>query len=166
MTKPVLQRPLEPELHTSVRVMDQSLVGIPCPERVESDAAVQGTRHLPPDDVTGEDIDDECDVGEARPGTYVGQVGDPETVRCRCSEVAVHQIQWPLSDVVRHRAPFGFPSHYSLESQLPHQPFHRAARHRDALSAQLPPELSNAVDAEVLGVDMPDLHFQGFVTDP
>ena len=149
--------------------MDQSLARIPCPERLierregevplysELDACHPTIWREKTPTCAGTGSDDERDVGEARPGTNVGQVGDSETVRGGRMEVAVHQVSGPFDRICRHRGPPGLSPHYSLESQLSHEPFRRTARHLDALAVQLPPELADAVDAVLLGVDVPDL---------
>src|SRR5690606_4314391 len=41
--------------------------------------------------------------------------------------------------------------------ELPHQPFNRASRHSSALSVQLPPDFTRAVDLDVLLPDPADL---------
>ena len=50
-------------------------------------------RHPPADDAAGIGVDDEGDVGKARPGDDIGEVGDPEPVRCRNPEVAVYPVE-------------------------------------------------------------------------
>ena len=47
----------------------------------------------PADNAAGEHIDHEGDVDKACPGRYVGEVADPEPVRRRSLEVAVHMVE-------------------------------------------------------------------------
>ena len=58
--------------------------------------------------------------------------------------------------VVFHR----LPAHRAAPLHRTHQPLHGAARDRDALALELPPELARAVGAEVLGVHPRDLRAQ------
>src|SRR3954447_23443018 len=132
-------------------------------ERVEHEAGVRRPAHPPADDATGIGIDHEGHVDEARPGRHVGEVGDPEHVRARGLELPVDAIEWARRGLVADRGPHRLAPHGPLQAHGPHQARHRAAGDPDSLPAELAPDLADAVDAEVLREDAPDLDGQGRV---
>ena len=80
-------------------------------------------RNAPPDDPPGERVDDEAHIGHARPGRHVGEIRDPERVRCCRGEVAVHQIRSPphvrIGTGGEHLLPL---TADTCDAQLAHQP--------------------------------------------
>lgn len=76
---------------------------------VENEAGVGRAADPPADNAASEDVDDERHIDEARPGGDVREVRDPQHVRARRPELAVHAVQrawWALSlIVVRTRLP-------------------------------------------------------------
>src|SRR5664280_1462004 len=88
--------------------MDEALAGsLALPEGhlqgIEGEVGTQVVRRLPADDVARVDVEDERDVDEARPGTHIGQIGDPETVRCAGAEVALDQVIGPRAALMPSR---------------------------------------------------------------
>ena len=86
-------------------------------------------------------------------GLHIGQIGDPQPVRCRRPEVPLDQIIGAVLAVIvaggdlESLAPPG-----SRQSQVAHQALHAAAGHPDALPVELGPHLVRPVYLEVLGV--------------
>ena len=56
---------------------------------------------VPADDLPGEYIGDECDVGEALPHPHVGHVYHPEPAWCVGSEASLHQVRRALARRIR-----------------------------------------------------------------
>jgi hypothetical protein len=52
-------------------------------ESIEHEPGMGCPAHPPTDDAAGEGIDDKCNVDEAMPRPHIGEVADPEDVRCR-----------------------------------------------------------------------------------
>ena len=130
------------------------------------DGLLQGVEHEarrgrparpPADDAPRVGVDDEGDVDEAGPSRHVGEVADPQPIRCGRMELPVHAVQRAGCCRVLDRRPHGLPPHHAPQPHHSHQPLHGAPGHRDALAAQLPPDLPRAVDAEVFGVHTRDL---------
>ena len=65
-------------------------------------------------------------------------------------ELAVDVIQRARRRFVADRRPHRLATDHTLQAQVRHQPLDRAAGDREAFSLQLPPDLTRAVDAEVL----------------
>ena len=133
---------------------------------IERELGLERARRPPADDRARIDVDDEGDVDEARPAGHVGEVGYPEPVGGGCVEVPLHEVRRSGRALVRHGRPFDLATYHPRETQLPHQPLHRAARDGDALAVQLAPELARTVDPKLLGVDVPQLHLQRLVAHP
>src|SRR3954469_9813239 len=129
-------------------------------KRVEHEAGVRRPAHPPADDATGISIDHEGHVDEAGPGRDVGEGGDPEHVRARGLKLPIDAIERARRGLIADRGPHRLAPHGPLQAHGPHQPRHRAARHPDPLSAELSPDLADAVDAEVRLIHAPDLDHQ------
>ena len=69
-------------------------------ECVDRQIAAQRPRGLPADDHARVDVDDERDVDPTRVCFDVGQVGDPQPVRCRRPKLALDQIGRPVEPVI------------------------------------------------------------------
>jgi hypothetical protein len=103
-------------LHAAEAVMDEAVEGaaaaLTVPDRhlegVDGEVGAQRVRRLPADDHTGEHVDNERHVDPTNVRLDVGQVGDPQSVRCRRPELAVHQISGPSRSLVDDRG-LGFP---------------------------------------------------------
>jgi hypothetical protein len=126
-------------------------------ERVEHEACMGGAGDPPPDDAPGIGVDHEGDVDEARPGGDVGEIGDPPGVRLRGLELPVHQIERTRRRPVADRGSHWLSSDGAFQPHLAHQSRHGAPRHLDPLPAELPPDLADTVDLEVLLPDPPDV---------
>lgn len=160
--KAVLRRLLEPVLHASVRMMDQSAEGsFARPQCLlqggEHEVYVQRAGDVPADDVAGEDVDDEGRVSEAGPGAHVGDVGHPEPVGGGGAEVSLHQVQRPWCRLVRNGRANLPAAPDASQPQLAHQAFHGATGNLGAFPPQLMPELAGAVDAELRLVNLLEL---------
>ena len=159
----VLRRPIESALDAAVAVVDEAGAAHRLPgmqrllQGIEDEARFRAPRHPPADDAPGIGVDDEGDVDEARPGGDVGEVGDPEPVRRRNPELAVHPVERTGSRLVADRGSHGFSSNNPLQTHLAHQAGDRASRNRDPFAAELAPDLAHAVDPEVLLPDPPDM---------
>ena len=126
-------------------------------QRIEHEAGVRRARHTPADDAAGEDVDDEGDVDEAGPGRDVGEVRDPQpfgrgALNCRLTRSSGQGAAASLM-VVRTLLP----------RTTPCRPIVRISRatvqRATAIPSRqkLPPDLADAVDAEVLLEHAPDL---------
>src|SRR4051794_6320978 len=129
-------------------------------ERVEHEAGVRRPAHPPADDAPGVSIDHQGHVDEAGPGRDVGEIGDPEHVRARGLKLPIDAIERARRGLIADRGPHRLAPHGPLQAHGAHQPRHRAARHPDPLSAELSPDLADAVDAEVRLIHAPDLDHQ------
>ena len=81
----------------------------------------------------------------------VGEVGDPQPVRCRRTELALDETGGPVEALIA----FGGPdpdqtTAAALQAHVGHQPFDGATRDADAVFVQLVPHLVRAVDRKVL----------------
>jgi hypothetical protein len=108
------------------------------------------SRNTPADDAPSEGIDDKGDVDEARPGRDVGEVRDPQCVRPRCLELPVHMVQRARRRLVADRCPDRPATDNTLQTHRSHQAPHSATGNFPAFASQLPPNLSHAIDLEVL----------------
>ena len=83
-------------------------------------------------------------------GGDVRKVRDPQHVRARRPELAVHAVQRAWRGLVADRRLHASSANDAMQAHSAHQPGHRAARHIFALSHQLTPDLADTVDLEVL----------------
>ena len=131
---------------------------------VEDEAGLGGAGHPPADDPAGERVDHEGHVDEALPRRDVGEIRHPQGIRTRRLELPVYLVGRARRRLVADRRSHRLATRYALQPQLPHQARHRAACHVDAFPLQLPPDLANPVDLEVLVPDSLDLSAQSRVT--
>jgi hypothetical protein len=75
----------------------------------------------------------------------------------RRPELPVHLVRRARRGLVCDRGSGLLAADGATQTHLPHQAFHRAAGHRDAFPAELPPDLAGAVDLEVGRMHPPDL---------
>ena len=157
-------------LRPLVAMVNEALEGAPVVERllegVEHEARMSCPRHPPADDAAREGVDHEGGVDEPLPGRDVGEIRNPEDVRPRRPELTVHPIGGARRGRVGDGGPCLPPARDAAQPHVPHQAFHRAARHRDALAAELPPDLPGSVDPEVRLVYAPDLGVEQGVAPP
>src|SRR6185437_2927297 len=144
-------------LNPTIAVVNQSLTDLTrvqgLLQRIEHQVRLHRSTHTPAHNAAGEHVDHEGDVDESRPGGHVGEVGDPQLVGSRGYELPLHAIQRPFSDVRRNGRALLAPTHHAAEACAAHQPLNRAACHRNAFAAQLPPDLACTIDPEVLVPD-------------
>jgi hypothetical protein len=124
---------------------------------IEDEIGMCRPRHPPADDAAGEDVDDEGHVHEALPSRHVGEIRHPQGIRMRRPELPVHLVRRARGGLVSDRGPGLLAADCATQAHPPHQALHRTAGHRDALPAELPPDLAGAVDPEVGRVHSPDL---------
>lgn len=103
-------------------------------ESIEHKAGMRRPARPPADDAASLGVDDEGDVDEARPGRDIGEVGDPEPVRCRSMELAVDLIERTRGSLVADRRPHRLATDRALQAQACHQPLDGTAGDRKALS--------------------------------
>jgi hypothetical protein len=95
---PVEERPVLAArvVHAAVAMMDHAVRRRAHHEgpsqRVDGKAGVGVTRHLPPDDATREQVEDDGQVDKASHGSQVRQVGDPDTIGRGHLELALDQV--------------------------------------------------------------------------
>ncbi len=89
---------------------------------------------------------------------HVGEIGEPQPVRCRCGEVPVDQIRGPLGTIIADGGPRpGSTPTHTREAHIPHEPFHGAACHPDTVDVvEVIPHLVGSVGDVVLLVDPSD----------
>src|SRR5215208_3057238 len=91
-----LAKPKRRILHSLIRVVNQTNVGVSPPEghlkSIYHELRSQMGCHRPADYFPRVDIQDEGQVEKALPGMDVGYVRRPEPVRSRCGEVSLHEI--------------------------------------------------------------------------
>jgi len=126
-------------------------------QRVEHEAGMRRPGDAPADEPAGVDIDDEGHIDEAGPGADIGEVREPQRVRCRSMEDPVHMIERARRCLVLHRCSDRLAPDRPFKTHLTHQPGDGAAGDVEALPPQLPPDLAHAIDPEVLLEDAPNL---------
>ena len=113
-------------------------------EGIEDETRMGRSADPPAHDAAGIGVDDEGDIDEASPGGDISEVADPQHVRCRNTELAVHLVQRARCLLVGDRRPVRFAADNALNTHALHQPCHRASRDIEALAAKLPSDLQNA----------------------
>src|SRR5262252_617317 len=159
-------------LHAPVGMVDEALelllASVPeCHlQRVQGQLRVQRAGDPPAHDVAAEDVDNEGHVDEPGACPNVGQVSHPEPVGSRRRELAVDQIGRPLGQLVGDRGPLRLAPDHAFQAHLAHQARHPFPTDRDVLPVQLPPDLLDPVDLEVLLAHTLDLDLELGVTQP
>ena len=123
---------------------------------IEDQLGLHRTRHPPADDPAREGVDDERDIDEPCPSGDVGEFREPELVRRRGEEL---RFTWSSGQ----GAAGSGTSHHARQPHLGHQARDGTAGDGYPFPVQLPPDLSHAVDPEVLVPDALDLGPQGRV---
>src|SRR5579885_1505582 len=153
-------------LHAPVGVMDESaeVLTVAGPdrqlERVEREIRAQALRDPPTDDPAGEHVGDERRVREPRPRRNVGDVRDPQPVRCWRLEAPCDEIRRPGTDIGRDRGAPPSPPDTPTQAELTHQPFDATARLDDPFPSQLLVDLARPVHATVLAPHAFDVWLQ------
>ena len=125
---------------------------------------MQRTTDPPAHNGPGENIDDERNLKEARPGGQERDISDPQLVRTRCRKFPVHQIEGAHQCIIHDRRPaFGTP-HNALYSQSFHQTLYRTACNINMLSIKLSPDFTGTVDLEILCPDSLDFRLEPSIT--
>jgi hypothetical protein len=151
-------------LHAPVAVMDEPAAGYGSAimkrllQGIENEAGVSRAADPPADNAASIGVDHERHIDEARPGGDICEVRDPEHVRTRRLELAVHPVERAWRGFVADRRPHAPSADDALKTHRLHQPSHGAACHVLPLPHQLTPDLANAIDLEVLIEHAPDLH--------
>ncbi len=161
VNKPVLRRPVEPELASLVGVPDQTASGSTMGERhregVGDELGAQVVGHRPADDPAAVEILHGDEVEPALPGTEVGDVGDPAAVRGAGGEVAVEEI---VGDSDAGHPDGGCPpllGDQAGEAGLAHQPLDAfAADPLAVVEDEIRPDPRRAIDAAALAVQLTD----------
>lgn len=98
---------------------------------------------------------------------HVGEVRHPETIRCRCYELSVHEVTRTVLVFVADRGQLELAGASSArQAFFFHQSWHRAVGDLDALATQLLPDLLRAVDTVAVGlVHAQNLGLESLVTD-
>ena len=131
---------------------------------IEDEPRMRRGADTPADDLAGIGVDDKSHIDEPLPGGDMGEIADPEHVRCRHPELAVHLVQRTRLLLVGDRRPVRLAPDNALNTHVLHQPCDCAAGEVEALAAQLMPDLADAVDTPVLLEHMTDLGPQGLIT--
>src|SRR6202011_4749152 len=121
--------------------------------------------HPPAQDSSRVSVDDEGNVGDPRPRRYIGQVGDPQPIRCRRTELALHQIRRAGCAGVGDRGAPGLAPGGAGQAQFGHQPLHGATGHRDSLAVQRQPHLASSVYTVITRMYPTDVSLEFLVAD-
>src|SRR5205085_8717625 len=113
---------------------------------------------LPTDDPAREDIDEERDVDDARPGHDVGEVRYPKLVGPIGCEVAIDQVARPLSLPVGDRGASSLAANDAAQAVLGHQPLDCAPGDLEPVALELPEHLPSSIQASALLIDPVDLN--------
>lgn len=118
---------------------------------IQDKAGMRRLTGSPVDDPACVCVDDEGNISEPGPGGHVGEIGNPDDVRCWRVKVPVHVIVWTGSGLVAdsgaHRLapdhPSGDPDHASVEppltgqrQSLPVAPAAKPCEHRKRRSSR------------------------------
>ena len=126
-------------LRSGIAVMDQLAgdCGMPLstsfpqrhPQRDHDQVRFLGCRGVPSDDPLGEYVDDERDVNPPGPGSYIGEIGDPNPVRGRRGEVTVEQIASAFAILRRDCGPDALIAADTRQPEGPHGAVDRPGAH-------------------------------------
>jgi len=106
-----------------------SLTGNGHPQGLGDELGVLVSRHGPADHLPREDVEDDGEEQEARPGGDVGDVGHPALVGSGGTEVALHEVRGGTGPVVSPGGATELPSRHPLELGLCHKPGHPVPTH-------------------------------------
>src|SRR3954471_22411751 len=117
-------------------------------------------RDTPADDTPRKNVDDEGDIDKTGPRRDVGKVGHPQGVRTRRIELPIDAIERTRGRRIADCGSDRLAPHHPLQAHRAHQARHGAASERNPFSEKLPPDLPDAIDAEILLVYAPDFGSQ------
>src|SRR5215208_6927765 len=173
VNKPVLRRPVEPDLAAGVAVVHEPDVGAGCasgerhPQRVEDELATHVLGELPADDHAAVGVDHEREEDDAFPAAQIGEIHEPGLVREARAEVALHEVGRPAGPPVREgRAPRLSPAFGALNAVCAHQSLHPATPDPLAGTPERLPHPPGAVGEVVARIDPPDQLEQPLVLEP
>jgi hypothetical protein len=116
---------------------------------IENKARASCAPDPPPEDPARIDIDHEGNIDEPLPRCDIGEVADPQYVRRRRVELAVHPIQGARQCLVRDRG-FGLlAANDPLDPDVLHQAGDRASCNIKTLAPHLVSYFADAIDAEI-----------------
>src|SRR5271155_4154996 len=96
---------------------------------------------------------------------HISQVGHPQPVGCRRTELALHQIRRAgCAGVGDRRAP-GLAPDRTAETEFGHQPLHRATGHRDSLAVKREPHFASSVHTVITRMYPTDVSLEFLVAD-
>lgn len=127
---------------------------------IEDKGGMRRPADTPADNTPGKCVDDEGDIDKTLPGGHVREIRNPDPVRCRCLELAVHTVERVGGQLVRKRRLDRLATDDPLKPHDLHEPCDGAAGNVEALPLQLPPDLAHAIDPEVLLKDTAYLDLQ------
>jgi hypothetical protein len=133
-------------------------------DRVEDHRCSHRRCDPPAQDPARVGIDHERHAGKPRPRRHIGQVGDPQPIRCRRPKPAPDTISRTHRGRVGDRGRAGLASGGTGQTQFGHQPFDGATRDRHPLAVERQPHLASTVDPVVGGMDPRDLGLEGLIT--
>jgi hypothetical protein len=134
-------------------------------ERVDDELGAQIVLERPADDAAAEAIDDDCEIEPALPSAQVGDVGDPQPVRGRRREVALHEVVGDAHAWHADRRATTAPLDDAADAVLAHQPLHALATDRDVVGSQVAVDARRAVSATACDVQLPDPLEQSSITE-
>src|SRR5215831_11589818 len=137
-TKIVLRRSIESALHAAIGMMheatlsERALIVEGLLQSIEHKVSSRRTRHTPTNDPSREGVDDEGDVDEPLPGGDIGEVREPQGVRCGRVELSVHPIERARCGLVAHGGASRLAAYRPLQAHLAHQAGDGTARDIEA----------------------------------
>jgi hypothetical protein len=121
---------------------------------------------LPAHDLAAERVNDKREEHQPVPATQIRQISDPQLVRPRCREIALHKVRTTVGKRIRpRRAPRPPAPLRTHDPVLAHQTLHPAARHTLAGAQQRLPHPPVAISEVVALVRCPDQLEQPLVLD-
>ena len=126
-------------------------------QRIQDEPGMRRPADAPPDDTAGESVDNESHINKTPPCGHVGEIADPEHVRRRRLELAVHLVQRTGLILVRDGRPVLPAANDAFQPHVRHKSGYGTAGHIEAFSLNLAPDLTNTVDLVVLIPDACDL---------
>ena len=125
-------------------------------QRREHQLGAKMVGHGPPDHLTAEHIEHDGQEPEPGPGRHVGDIGDPDAVRCIGGELAFDPVRSRTAATVRARgARAPAPAHPGQDG-LTHQPSHALATDPAAAPVQFGMDPRHPIGAPRSLVDGPD----------
>jgi hypothetical protein len=134
-------------------------------ERVDDELGAEVVLERPADDAAAVAVDDHAEVEPALPRAQVGDVRDPEPVRCRRLEVALDEIIRDTHSRDTNRRPAAAPFDRAADARLSHQPLDALTTDGEAVGAQVPVDARRAVGATAESVQLTDPLQERLISD-